>query len=310
MNKYGIKTNPTWISLTILLGLTLACAVGAQLLVVFIEVLLNGGFSTMLDDSMGIDFKNNPIFSYALIISGSLGTFLLPALLLKRIEPYNDYFPMQTKGLPIFLSLAALLLIAFMPMMQWIGEVNMNMSFPPDLKGLESWMRMKEDDMAALTKDIVMVDSWTLLFVNLFAIAVVPAIAEEYYFRGSLMNIVARVVKNKHITIWITAIIFSAIHVQFFGFVPRMILGAFFGYMLLWSQNIWVPIMGHFINNGAAVVLSFYYARQGKTYEELQASEGYSIIVYLGSFILTGIIGWYFYTTAKKINNSDGKGLD
>lgn len=310
MNNYENKTNPTWISLIILLGLTLVCAVGAQLLVVFIEVLLKGGFSTLISNNMGIDFKHNPIFSYGLIISSSLGTFLLPALLLKKIEPYNNYFPMQAKCFPMFLLLAALLLIAFIPMMQWIAEINMNMSFPSNLKSLESWMRMKEDDMADLTKNIVMVDSWSLLFVNLFAVAVMPAIAEEYYFRGSVMNIVGRVIKNQHLTIWITAIIFSAIHVQFFGFLPRMILGAFFGYMLLWTQNIWVPIMGHFINNGSAVVLSFYYTRQGKTYEELQTSEGYPLFVYLATFIATIVIGWYFYTKSKKINKSNGKGLD
>lgn len=303
MNDLGQKRNSPWVSLVYLLALTLVCALGFQLLVVFVgKVVLLGMGASGSGANLGVDFLRDPIFSYALVVSSSIGTFLAPAWILQRLEPYSIYFPMNTRSQGFLYVLVALFLIAFGPAMQWIAQLNMNMQFPTSLKAVEAWMRMKEDSMAALTKDMVMVDSWTLLLVNLFAVAVVPAVAEEYYFRGSLMHIIQRMVKSPHLAVWITAILFSAIHVQFFGFLPRLLLGAFFGYMLLWTQNIWIPILGHFINNASAVVLAFYYTRQGNTYEELQSFEAYSIFTYLGSFVVSGIIGWYFYTKTKEIN--------
>ncbi len=309
MKFFDKQARSTWpISLFILLGLTLVCALGIQMLVLLIGVLFSMNDVSALSDGFGISFSTNPVFSYSLIIASSLGTFLFPSLILQRLEPRQEYLPSKSISASFFF-LAALFMVVFTPAMQLISEWNSNMSFPAALEGIGDWMRVKEDEMAALTKEIVMVDSWTLLFVNLFAIAVMPAIAEELYFRGSLMNIMQRMLKNKHLTIWLTAVIFSAIHVQFFGFLPRMFLGAFFGYMLLWTQNIWVPIIGHFINNGAAVIIAFYYTRQGKTFEELQASEAYSTYMYVGSFIASALVAWYFYKKTKQINNLDGKGL-
>lgn len=309
MNNITNKINSPWVSLCFLLGLTLVCAIGVQVLVLLLGVFAMGNLSSLMNSSLGIDFQNNPIFSYAMIIASSFGTFLLPAWILQRIEPYHDYFPAKNYKLGFFCLLVTLFMVVFSPTMQLIAEWNESMVLPNGFQGLESWMRSKEDEMAELTKSMVMVDSWQLLLVNLFAIAVMPAIAEEYFFRGSLMNIFGRVFKNHHVTIWLTAIIFSAIHVQFFGFLPRMLMGAFFGYMLVWTQNIWVPIVGHFVNNGSATVMAFYYTRQGKTYEEMQSYEGYSIFVYLGSFIASGVIGWYFYNKTRQ-KNIDGKRLD
>src|SRR5690606_22116941 len=110
-------------------------------------------------------------------------------------------------------------------------------------------------------------------------------------------------------TVWITAIVFSAIHLQFYGFFPRVVLGAFFGYMLVWTQNIWVPVLGHFVNNASVTVMAYYYAKQGKTYQELQNYENYPIIVYIGSIILTGLFGYWLYIRTHK-ENIHGERLD
>lgn len=314
MDNYSNNTNSPWMSLLILLGLTLGCAIGISVLVLIVGLFTAGSIEALMQGDVAnallIDFKNNTVYSYLSVIASSFGTFLLPAWILQKMEPYNTFFPMRKQGQFLFMALAILLLVAFMPAMEFVGEMNLKMSLPESMKSIEAWMRVQEDSMAELTKNMVMVDSWGLLFVNLFAVAVMPALAEEYYFRGALMNIVQRVAKNPHITIWVTAIIFSAIHIQFFGFFPRMLLGAFFGYMLLWTNNIWIPIVGHFVNNGTVVVIAFYYTRQGKTYEDLQSSGGYTLIVYIASLIVSGLIGYYFYKKSKEINSVNGKGLD
>lgn len=313
MNQITNNLNSPWKSLVILLGLTLGCAIGVSLFIVLVELFFRGNITALLEGSasgmLDIDFKANTFYSYFSVIGGSVGTFLLPALILQKLESNNVYFPSDQQKTGLFMLLSVLFLVAFMPMMEFIGEMNLKMHLPQSMADLESWMRVQEDNMAELTRSMVMVDSWGLLFLNLFTVAVVPAIAEEYYFRGSLMNIVQRITKNTHLTIWLTAIIFSAIHVQFFGFFPRMLLGAFFGYMLVWTNNIWVPILAHFINNGTVVVMAFYYTRQGKTYEDLQSSEAYSLFVYLGSVFLSVLIGYYFYKKSKELKIADGEGL-
>src|SRR5690606_8788842 len=81
---------------------------------------------------------------------------------------------------------------------------------------------------------------------------------EELFFRGFLQNTFLKKWQNKHLAIWVTAILFSAMHLQFFGFIPRMILGAFFGYLMVFTGSIWAPIIGHLTNNGLAVIISFY----------------------------------------------------
>lgn len=284
----------------ILLGLTLSCSIVVQLLVLILGVFSGGGIAELLDNGGDLSsFSDRPFFLYALLVSSSFGTFLLPALVLQKLEPYFNYFPGEDKKSWLSYAIAAALLFAFGPIMQLIGEANMTMTLPDSWNKIEVWMRTQEDSMAVLTERIVMVDSWELLLANIIVMAIMPAIAEEYYFRGSLMHMIQRLTKNYHLTVWISAIIFSAIHVQFFGFFPRMILGVFFGYMFVWTQNIWIPIVAHFVNNATVAVLAFVYTRQGKTYADLQTYESYSIFVYIGSFMLTILLGMWFYKISK-----------
>lgn len=310
MNQYIGRPNSPWSSLLILLGLTLACSVGVQFIILLLGILSDGGLAEVLQNEGNLSsFSNRPFFLYALLIASSFGTFLLPAFILQRLEPYFNYFPTENRKDGMAYVIAIALLFAFGPIMQLIGDANAQMTFPDSLKGVETWMRLQEDNMASLTERIVMVDRWELLLVNVVVMAVMPAIAEEYYFRGSLMHIIQRLVKNYHITVWLSAIIFSAIHVQFFGFFPRMILGVFFGYMFVWTQNIWVPILAHFVNNATVAVLAFVYTRQGKTYADLQSYDSYSIFVYIGGFILTILLGIWFYKISKE-KQANGERLE
>ncbi|GGH10671.1 CPBP family intramembrane metalloprotease [Sphingobacterium alkalisoli] len=311
MNGYTASPNSPGKSLLILVVLTIGLSIAMQIIVLAGKVIFTGDWGSMITDTNSIyTGSSNLTFLYLLLASSSVGTFLLPAIFLQKIESYYTYFPVREITNIKSYILAAALLFAFAPLMQLIGEWNMRMQLPESIKEVENWMRVQEDNMAVLTQNIVMVDRIDLLLLNIVVMAVLPAIAEEYFFRGSLQQIFQRVFKNHHLTVWITAIIFSAIHVQFYGFFPRLILGVFFGYMLVWSRNIWIPIICHFLNNASVAVLAYVYTKQGKTYADLQVSETYPIIVYLGSLLITAVIGWFFYKHVHQNRKINGERLD
>jgi predicted HTH transcriptional regulator len=114
--------------------------------------------------------------------------------------------------------------------------------------------------MEHLTEAFLKMETPGELIGNLIMIGLLPAIGEELFFRGILQRIFVDWSKSKHWGVWITAIIFSAVHMQFLGFVPRLLLGALLGYLYVWSGSLWLPIIAHFVNNAAAVILTYIYS--------------------------------------------------
>ena len=118
-------------------------------------------------------------------------------------------------------------------------------------------MISSEENAASLTKAFLSGNSLMSLTSNLIIIAFLPALGEELFFRGIMQKLFSQMIKNNHAAIIITSIIFSAIHMQFFGFLPRMALGIFLGYLLLWSKSLWLPILAHFLNNALIIIFTF-----------------------------------------------------
>nr|WP_255476780.1 CPBP family intramembrane glutamic endopeptidase [Mucilaginibacter sp. AK015] len=97
---------------------------------------------------------------------------------------------------------------------------------------------------------------------NIILIGFLTAVAEEFMFRGGLQTIFTKWTKNTHVAIWVTAAIFSAFHMEFYGFLPRLLLGALFGYFTAYSGSIWPAVWGHFLNNGTAVLATYLYQKR------------------------------------------------
>ncbi|MEP7168064.1 MAG: CPBP family intramembrane glutamic endopeptidase, partial [Bacteroidota bacterium] len=153
--------------------------------------------------------------------------------------------------------LVIIILFASMPFINWMIEINGYLKLPSFLSQLEQWMKNSEDEAAKLTEAFLAGTSITSLLTNLFIVALLPALGEELFFRGIMQKLFSQMTKNNHIAILITATIFSAIHLQFYGFLPRMVLGIFLGYLLVWSGSLWLPVLAHFVNNAAAVAFTF-----------------------------------------------------
>ena len=156
------------------------------------------------------------------------------------------------------LVIVVLVMIIAIPFINLLGDLNHRMVLPKSLAAIENWMKSSEDNAAQFTEKLLNVHTWLGLSFNVFVIAVIPALGEELFFRGALQGVL-KDWKGIRPAIWLSAILFSAIHFQFYGFVPRMLMGAFFGYLLFWSDNLWLPVTAHFTNNVIAVI--FYYLK-------------------------------------------------
>ena len=206
-----------------------------------------------------INDLNNPesirFLKYFQVVQ-SIGVFIIPPFILGWLFHGNSTKYLRLNKPVNFASVLLVLLLSFAasPFINFMGEMNANMHLPEWLSGIENWMKTAEENAAELTEAFLKVDTLGGLFFNIFMVAFLPAIGEELLFRGIIQRIFTNWTKNIHWGIWITAILFSAMHMQFYGFVPRMFLGVLFGYLLVWSGSMWLPIIAHFINNAVAVV--------------------------------------------------------
>jgi len=295
-------------SLIILLLLIIAGVFIFSLLALGVNIVVYG-FSPVLDMASG-KANGNINFLKVFQISTSIGMFIIPAMVFARIERKNwlGYLKLNTEFPILLIAITVLLMFASVPLLEYSVEVNKAMRLPEFLKGLEIWMKTKEDEMAKLTMQLLDMDSISVLVINLFMLAVIPAVGEELIFRACLQKILGKMIGNYHVAIWLAAIIFSAIHLQFYGFIPRMLLGALFGYLFFWSKSIWLPMLAHFVNNAAAVVTAYVYQRKGISLENLEAGSPSPSYIYLISFVGTALLMWFFYKTA--LNSSSNKGID
>lgn len=202
-----------------------------------------------------------------LVVAQQIGLFLAPAILLAVVERKKlpHFYGLKAPKIN-WLLLVALLSICWMPIMGLSNELNQKMVFPEFLKGIERWMRAMEDSAAKVTEAILKMNNVGDLLVNLLVIAITPAICEELIFRGAVQRTIFRIKSNPHVAIWISAVIFSAIHFQFYGFLPRLLLGAAFGYVYYFTGSIWYAVFAHFLNNAYAVCVAYYLQMNNQSY--------------------------------------------
>jgi membrane protease YdiL (CAAX protease family) len=154
-------------------------------------------------------------------------------------------------------GLVIILAFCIFPVTSFTGQINSSMHLPLSLSGVESWMVKQEDKADNLIDLLIVANTLPGMLLNLLMIALIPAVGEEMIFRGVFQKILSNLFKSGHIAIWCTSILFSAIHLQFFGFIPRLILGLVFGYLFFWSGTLWLPVISHFVNNAFPVLLSY-----------------------------------------------------
>ena len=183
--------------------------------------------------------------------------------------------------LAYFLAIAALLFAS--PFMSVIIEWNASLHFPRSMSALEQALRLMEQNAEAGVNLILGPHTPANLVMSLLLVAVLAGFSEELFFRGTMQRILCGTAMSPAVAVWLTACVFSAVHFQVFGFVPRMILGAYFGYLMLWSGSVWLPMAVHVTNNALFVILR-YTTGSG---EPQFSHDQYSSLLVTASLILT-----------------------
>ena len=194
-----------------------------------------------------------------LLLFQHLGFFIVPSLVFLYVSTQDpkSFILLNRKFKLRNLIIVVGILLFIMPLVNLLISWNEAMHLPEFLSGVEANMRTMEDTAARLTEALVNMETPMDLFYMTLLVALLPAIGEELMFRGIIQRLFAQQFHSYHAGIWISAFLFSAMHFQFFGFFPRMLLGAVLGYLLVYSGNIIYPMIGHFINNFSSLGIAY-----------------------------------------------------
>jgi len=218
----------------------------------------------------------------------TLGLFVIPPFLAARFLSRRPgaYLGFRHQPNAWALLTVVVLIFASLPLINFLAQVNQSIELPDQLGTLEQWLMSREENARQMTDQFLMAHTPGQLAINLLMVAVLPSLGEELLFRGVIQRIFSEWTRSVHWGIVIAAFLFSALHVQFYGLIPRMFLGVLFGYLLVWSGSMWLPMLAHFVNNASAVV--YYYFVQD---EMAFSSAGYDLFgEHLAGVIFSAVV--------------------
>jgi len=190
------------------------------------------------------------------ILAFALPAYLVTAWTHPKPIHYLKIEKSRRMGQKMIFGLLAFLLSYFF--VSFLTQWNKGIELPESMHAVERWMRSLEDAALETTDRLLSGESMGSLVLNLVIVAALAAVSEELFFRGALQQFMQEKFHNGHAAVWLSALVFSAVHFQFYGFFPRMALGALLGYLFLYTHNLWIPILVHFINNATVIILAYF----------------------------------------------------
>lgn len=263
-----------------------------QFVLVLLGLALCGLFLTTM---LGILPLHGNSLQWTIFAGQNILAFATPAILMWKIcFKVAPLHALEADKLPTLrmIGIAILIYIVGMPALNQIVYWNQEMQLPEYLSSFDQWCRDLEKLAEEQTNGLLKSTDLLPTAINILVIGILTGIGEEFFFRGALQRGLIWCRVNPHTAIWTTAIIFSAVHFQFFGFIPRMLLGAFFGYLYWWSSNIWVNSLAHALNN-SLVIISTWCINKGYLTEDFDmigvSDAGFPLSSFI-SVVATGII--------------------
>ncbi|CAN5462197.1 CPBP family intramembrane metalloprotease [soil metagenome] len=256
------ERNP-WGSFFLLIFFVL-CGLFVGQLIGFALVALLFDFDITSLQEVLVDSLNHPearIPLYILQGSTAIGAFIVAPLIYLQVREKKNlsifFLNDHLKGYVYLITF--FIVLTFMMVNSIFIEWNAQLTLPEFMRPFEEWAYEKEQQAKLLTQFLTNFENFGQYLLGILIIAVIPAIGEELLFRGLIQNQMHAITKHIHLAIWITGFLFSAMHLQFYGLIPRMLLGVLFGYMYYWSGNLIMPIFAHFINNGFTLTMLYLY---------------------------------------------------
>ena len=295
-----------------------------QLLILFgclgVGILVAGGLTfVLLKPLTGIDpleiqhlkmDSQNEINAWRIMFAlNSLGVFFLPAFIFSKVYDKPSFPNIGFRSVALTNLILAAALISFsLPAINALSIWNKAIHFPAALKSLEESFQAMSKDYDKQILKIIDMPNVSVLMLNLVVMAFLPALVEEFFFRGCLQQIFQQWFKNFFVAALVTAIIFSAFHFDFYGFLPRVALGLILGWLFAKTGSLWPGIFAHFFNNAMAVV--FTYVGQHSTIKKNYATEDLNIPMWTGLISLVIVI--YLVSKLKRDHGFDylNKGND
>ena len=252
------------------------------------------------DDTKDVTSYGKPLLYIAQVLGVLFIFVLIPGLFVFLFTKDKLRYPrLHIAPGALLLLLAAGVFLLGLPLIAWMESINHQMTLPASLSGLENWMKVSEEKQGKIAEFMLSGTGVKNLVVNLFVIAFMAAFSEELFFRGILQKAFLELSKNVHVAVWVTAALFSAFHMQFYGFLPRMVMGALLGYLFVWSGSLWVNIFAHFVNNAFAVVVSWL-AQRGSVSKDLENVDvGFPVMAGVISLMLVSGLMYLVYRNRR-----------
>ena len=243
-------------------------------------------------------------------ITSQIFTFVLPPMLYAMLVKEE---PMTALGLKKvtyhWFVIGIAMMYAILPLNNIFAEWNAGLKLPESMSGIEEMMRSMQESATELTERMLNVNNIGGLIINLIMIAGLAALGEELLFRSIIQTSLIKICRNAHIGIFLASAIFSFIHFEFYGFIPRLVLGLLMGYMFYYSRSIWVPMAMHFVNNGTAVVL-YYLNNIGIINVDVDTFGQTGVLPLIMSIVIMIALFWLAIRRMKKNDNDDDNDND
>ena len=279
--------------------------------------IIGSGIMLAMAKANGIDLasiissvnENSPIgdrnFMRATLFLNHIFSFILPALttvIFAYKKLWINYLRLDKKPMLESILLGIAWFVVSVPFIQLAYQLNQKLPLP-------QWMLNLENNTSNLLEGIIAQNNFYEIVINILLIGVIPAIGEEMMFRGIIQQQIGRLLKNEHVVVWVSAAIFSAIHMQFQGFFARMLLGSLLGYMFIWTKSLWVPMVLHLLNNGIQVVSIYALGIKPSEMDKMTDADKmpwWFGLISLGLAIRLGIYIQKRHLEQKEIENTEG----
>lgn len=221
----------------------------------FVFLLLSGIISGIISNVPAGDERDHSLWSSAV---QCILAFCIPAILLARFVSTTPLSWLKLEKPLKIKPIIGVIILYFisLPAMDWLIEWNKGLHLPESMGALEATLRQWEEASESVSNVLLSAKGFLPVFSGVIVIGVLTGFSEELFFRGGLQGILSKGNMGIAVSIWITALIFSTMHFQFFGFVPRLLMGAFFGYLLFWTGDLKISAFAHILNNSIVVIMA------------------------------------------------------